>query len=102
MHSAKIETERKMRKELDQRLITSRLEKLVNMMGKDLAVKVRHYAWLYNEEENNEVEQNMSSDLALVLKKGNSQVSTLISNVKRSVSFLSRVQTKESLLDRLA
>ena len=53
MHSAKIETERKMRKELDQRLITSRLEKLVNMMGKDLAVKVRHYARLYNEEENN-------------------------------------------------
>ena len=34
VHDAKIETEQKMRKELDRRLITSRLDKLVNMMGK--------------------------------------------------------------------
>ena len=70
------------------------------MLSNQIPAKISVVVPLYNEEENNEVEQNMSSDLALVLKKGNSQVSTLISNVKRSVSFLSRVQTKESLLDR--
>jgi hypothetical protein len=62
VHDAKIETERKMRKELDRRLITSRLDKLVNMMGKNLALKLRQYVWLYTEEVNNDVEQKMSLD----------------------------------------
>ena len=43
MHGAKIQTERKMRLELDQKVSGMRSEKLQQNLGKDVTEKMKHY-----------------------------------------------------------
>jgi len=49
VHAAKIETERKMRVELDRKVVNMRIEKLASSIGKDFAERIRYYVKKYRE-----------------------------------------------------
>ena len=49
LHNAKMRTERKMRRDLDQKIIHMRTERLSTISGKDFAQKLKDFARLYAE-----------------------------------------------------
>lgn len=48
MHNAKMETERKMRNDLDRKILAMRIERLTQSFGKEFAERLRYYIKMYN------------------------------------------------------
>ena len=59
MQKAKLQTERKMRQDLDHKILTMRFDKLIAALGKDFVLKIRSYIKRYQQKDD-ELDFNIS------------------------------------------